>query len=78
MLYITNQNQPGVIVSIGKFTAEEGINIANMHLGRREGRGDAISLLELDTTLCSDDLSALREIEYICDAHYLNFNMLSL
>lgn len=78
MLYITNQDQPGVIGAIGNFAADKSINIANMHLGRRESRGDAISLLDIDAPISQDDLQALRDIEYIRDAHYLNFKSLSL
>jgi len=47
-------------------------------LGRRESRGDAISLLDIDAPISQDDLQALRDIEYIRDAHYLNFKSLSL
>jgi len=77
MLYITNQDQPGVIGAIGNFAADKGINIANMHLGRRESRGDAISLLEIDAPITQNDLEALRAIEHIRDAHYLNFEPLT-
>lgn len=78
MLYITNQDEPGVIGAIGNFAADRGINIANMHLGRRESRGDAISLLEIDAPIQQNDLEALRSIEYIRDAHYLCFEPLTI
>lgn len=78
MLYITNQDQPGVIGAIGNFAADKGINIANMHLGRRESRGDAISLLEIDAPITQDDLEALRAIAHIRDAQYLCFEPLTL
>ncbi len=78
MLYITNQDQPGVIGAIGNFAAEKGINIANMHLGRREHRGDAISLLEIEAPVEQKDLDALRAIQNISEAHYLSFGSLSI
>lgn len=78
MLYITNQDEPGVIGAIGNFTADRGINIANMHLGRRESRGDAISLLEIDAPIQQNDLEALRSIEHIRDAQYLCFEPLTI
>lgn len=78
MLYITNQDEPGMIGAIGSFAAERGINIANMHLGRRESRGDAISLLEIDAPISSEDLTALRAIEHIHNAKYLNFDSFML
>ena len=73
MLYITNEDQPGVIGAIGIFAADKGINIANMHLGRRESRGDAISLLEIDAPIELADLEQFREIENIREVHNLNF-----
>lgn len=78
MLYITNQDEPGVIGAIGNFAADRGINIANMHLGRRESRGDAISLLEIDAPIQQNDLEALRSIEHIRDAQYLCFEPLTI
>lgn len=78
MLYITNQDQPGVIGAIGNFAADKGINIANMHLGRRQSRGDAISLLEIDAPINQTDLEALRTIAHIRDAQYLCFEPLSI
>ncbi len=78
MLYITNQDEPGMIGAIGNLAADKGINIANMHLGRRESRGDAISLLELDAPIKQEDLETLRAIEYIRDAQYLRFEPLPL
>jgi D-3-phosphoglycerate dehydrogenase / 2-oxoglutarate reductase len=78
MLYITNQDQPGMIAAIGTFAADKGINIANMHLGRRESRGDAISLLEIDAPVSQDDIEALRSIEHIHDAQYLYFDPIIL
>ena len=78
MLYITNQDQPGMIGAIGNFAADRGINIANMHLGRRESLGDALSLLEIDAPVSTKDLEALRNIEYIRNAHYLNFDSIRI
>ena len=78
MLYITNQDEPGVIGAIGLFAANKNINIANMHLGRRESRGDAISLVQIDAPVKSIDLDDLRAIKYISDVQYLNFNSLIL
>ena len=66
------------IGAIGLFAANRGINIANMHLGRRESRGDAISLLEIDAPINQKDLEALRAINHIHDAQYLHFDPLML
>lgn len=73
MLYVTNQDQPGMVAAIGNFAAQRNINIANMHMGRRENRGDAISVIELDAAVEQQDIDALRAINNIDDACYLSF-----
>ncbi|NNF17321.1 MAG: phosphoglycerate dehydrogenase [Gammaproteobacteria bacterium] len=74
MLYLTNEDRPGVIGAIGMFAANKNINIANMHLGRHGNGGDAIALLEVDAPIDTGVLAELRELEHIQDANYLNFN----
>jgi D-3-phosphoglycerate dehydrogenase len=73
MLYITNDDKPGVIGDIGSSTAERGINIANMHLGRDSQNGNAIVLLEVDEPLATADLDHLRSLPNINDVQYLHF-----
>ena len=73
MLYITNDDKPGVIGAIGSTTAERGINIANMHLGRDGRNGNAMVLIEVDDPLGNDDLEHLRSLPYINNVRYLHF-----
>jgi D-3-phosphoglycerate dehydrogenase len=73
MLYITNDDKPGVIGDIGCSTAERGINIANMHLGRDIQNGNAIVLIEVDEALSNADLTHLRSLPNINDVQYLHF-----
>ena len=73
MLYITNNDKPGVIGAIGSSTAERGINIANLHLGRDVRNGNAMVLLEVDERLGSDDLEHLRSLANITNVQYLHF-----
>jgi len=73
MLYITNDDKPGVIGDIGSSTAQRGINIANMHLGRDAKHGNAIVLIEIDEELSSDDLEHMRSLPNINDVQYLHF-----
>jgi D-3-phosphoglycerate dehydrogenase len=73
MLYITNNDKPGVIGDIGTTTAERGINIANMHLGRDTATGNAIALLEVDETPKAIDLDHMRSLPNINDVQYLHF-----
>ncbi len=73
MLYITNLDKPGVIGDIGTTTAQRGINIANMHLGRDTETGNAIALLEVDEVPSDDDLETMRSLPNINDVQYLHF-----
>ena len=73
MLYITNNDKPGVIGAIGSSTAERGINIANMHLGRDVQAGHAMVLIEIDEKLSNADLEHLRSLPNITNVQYLHF-----
>ena len=73
MLYITNNDKPGVIGDIGSSTAQRGINIANMHLGRDLQAGHAMVLIEVDEKLENDDLEHLRSLPNITKVRYLHF-----
>jgi len=73
MLYIANQDAPGVIGHIGLTTSQCGINIANLRLGRVESGGDAIALLEIDNEPGSEELDKLRELPDINGVTYLHF-----
>jgi len=65
MLYITNNDQPGIIGTIGTVLAKHQVNIANFALGRDRAGGDAIALLYLDAAppppLC-EELAAAEGI----------------
>ena len=73
MIYITNDDIPGVIGAIGTTAASCGINIANLHLGRRNAGDKAISLLEIDEFVNQADLDILRALPNISDVRYLHF-----
>ncbi len=73
MLYITNDDTPGVIGAIGTTAGDFGINIANLHLGRRKDKPSAIALLEVDACVDQAQLDALRAIPSINNVSYLNF-----
>jgi D-3-phosphoglycerate dehydrogenase len=60
MLFIYNNDQPGVIGAIGSLLGKTGINIARMHFGRRVPGGAAISVVSVDVPL---EAPVLEEIE---------------
>jgi D-3-phosphoglycerate dehydrogenase len=73
MLYITNQDTPGVIGDIGTSAFASNINIANLHLGRERNGGKAIALIEIDVMPGVDALEKLRALPNINTVKYLHF-----
>ena len=64
MLYVNNEDKPGLIGSLGNLLGGAGINIANFHLGR-SGDGDdkdAIALLELDQQINGDIMNEVEKL----------------
>lgn len=65
MLFITNNDKPGLIGALGTTLGDAGVNIATFNLGRAEQGGDAIALLEVDEvpdTVVMDKIAALPNI----------------
>ena len=60
MLYIANQDVPGVIGFLGQTLGAAGVNIATFALGRAEAGGDAIALISVDQALSEATLEAIR------------------
>ncbi len=61
MLYTTNDDVPGIIGALGKTMGENGVNIANFTLGRKETGGAAIALLYVDNPIPANVLGALTD-----------------
>ena len=73
MLYIRNQDVPGIIGALGKTLGDAGVNIATFHLGRMDAGGEAIALIEVDQDPGTDVLAALRALPAIRQAKVLRF-----
>ncbi len=73
MLYVTNRDQPGLIGGLGSIIGDAGMNIATFHLGRADVGGDAIALLELDSTVPPEVLEKLQALPQILQAKPLRF-----
>jgi D-3-phosphoglycerate dehydrogenase / 2-oxoglutarate reductase len=57
MLYVNNEDKPGLIGRLGGLLGDAGVNIANFHLGRNIEKTDAVALVEVDSDV-SDILQA--------------------
>jgi len=61
MLVSLHRDQPGMVGRFGMALAARDINIAGLHLGRREPRGEALMLLQIDEPAPPDLVAELRE-----------------
>jgi D-3-phosphoglycerate dehydrogenase len=73
MLFIRNDDKPGLIGQVGTILGEAKQNIANFHLGRKPEGDSAICLISLDSPLSDDVLSKIARIDQVTQAKRLNF-----
>ena len=73
MLYITNDDKPGLIGAMGRTLGDADVNIATFALGRSKEGGDAIALVAIDGALPDDALAALRALPAITQVMPLRF-----
>ncbi len=62
MLFIENQDQPGMIGTVGTIAGKADVNISFMEVGRLERRGRAIMALGTDEPLREADIARLLEV----------------
>ena len=72
MLYLLNNDKPGFIGSLGTLLGDKKINIANFNLGRT-GKGEAVSLLELDHFLSDQLIYDLQKLVNVKKVKALKF-----
>ncbi|WFL77952.1 phosphoglycerate dehydrogenase [Altererythrobacter arenosus] len=73
MLYIVNEDAPGFIGRIGSLLGENGINIGNFNLGRRDAGGEAILLLSVDQPISADVIKQACALEGVKVVKALEF-----
>ena len=73
ILYLENQDKPGLIGEVGKFLGDMQVNIANFHLGRNyQDSGNAIALISIDGDLNDDSLSKISKMDSVIKVKLLN------
>lgn len=73
MLYITNDDKPGLIGAMGGTLGNAGVNIATFALGRSSEGGDAIALIAVDGPVPDDVLTSLRALPAVSQVAPLRF-----
>jgi D-3-phosphoglycerate dehydrogenase / 2-oxoglutarate reductase len=74
MLYLRNNDKPGVIGHVGTTLGKHGVNIATFALGRREATvgAEAVSLVRIDGEVSEEILAPIREHTAITEAKLIH------
>ena len=62
LLYVKNEDQPGVIGEMGSVLGRRDINIARMTVGRKPGSRRAVMILEVDSEVPAEALPELTKV----------------
>ncbi len=73
MLFIRNENKPGLIGGLGTILADAGQNIEDFRLGKQECGNNAICLVSLDEALPDDLFDKISELPQVRNAKRLSF-----
>jgi D-3-phosphoglycerate dehydrogenase len=73
MLYVANEDKPGLIGGVGQLLGEAKINIANFHLGRNKEATAAVALIEVDEPVDAKLLAKIAKLPSVKDARILEF-----
>lgn len=73
MLFIRNEDKPGLIGSLGTILGNAKQNIADFRLGRTEGADSAVCLLSLDSPLSDDLFKEVSNLPQVKTAKRLRF-----
>jgi D-3-phosphoglycerate dehydrogenase len=73
ILYISNNDVPGIVGQIGTILGNNKINIAGMTLGRDMPGGQARTLLKVDGAISENVMQEIRKAKNILDAKLIKF-----
>lgn len=72
MLFMYNNDKPGVIGDIGALLGENNINIARMHFGRDKAGGLATSVVNIDSPVSGEIVEKIRSLPNILSVKVIN------
>tara|TARA_X000000950_G_scaffold127130_1_gene158937 strand:+ start:4223 stop:5800 length:1578 start_codon:yes stop_codon:yes gene_type:complete len=73
MLFIRNNDKPGLIGGVGTILGNAGQNIADFRLGRKENSEEAVCLIALDAPINDEIFAELEGLEQINNLKRLSF-----
>jgi D-3-phosphoglycerate dehydrogenase len=76
LLVLENRDVPGVVGRLGTILGEAGVNIADIHLARREPQGEALAVLRIDQEPAPAVLERIRELPEVHRARVVHLTPL--
>jgi len=73
MLFVRNDDKPGLIGSLGTILGGAGYNIADFRLGRKDGQDQAVCLVSLDAAIPDDLFGEISNLPQVKSAKRLAF-----
>lgn len=65
LLVLTNRDVPGTVGRIGQSLGDSGVNIADIHLARRDGEDEALAVLRVDQDVSDEAVERLRDLSEV-------------
>lgn len=73
MLFIRNDDKPGLIGGIGTILADAGVNIADFRLGRITDKSEAVAIVAIDGPVAKETLDTLQALPSVQQLKALSF-----
>jgi len=70
LIFLQNEDRPGVIAAVGRILADADINIGDFRLGRRSDTRNAVALIQVDSTPGEDVLQKLETLPNVLMVRY--------
>ena len=74
MIFLRNEDKPGVIAAIGTILARANINIGDFRLGRQADNSSAVALISVDSRPESSVLAELQALDFLRTVRYLELD----
>lgn len=73
MIFIRNDDKPGLIGAVGMILGNQDVNIADFRLGRIEGTSEAVALVAIDGNLDKNMIDDIRNLPSVKQVQALKF-----
>jgi D-3-phosphoglycerate dehydrogenase len=74
LLVLRNRDVPGVVGQLGTILGEAGVNIADIHLARRDDPGEAVAVLRVEGEVAEATLEKIRALDAVRSARVVDLD----